>query len=88
MLASSQKILADILTEGMPVLDIGCGTGTITRGIADVLGARGRVLGGDSIPVIFNFQHKLTNRMDYDFHERISIWVDSSSVSQEVFNSG
>jgi ubiquinone/menaquinone biosynthesis C-methylase UbiE len=47
-LTNSNKRLAEILTEGMEVLDIGCGTGAITRGIAEAVGPSGRVVGIDS----------------------------------------
>ncbi len=39
--------LAGRLSSGLRVLDIGCGTGTITRGIADVVAPHGEVVGVD-----------------------------------------
>jgi ubiquinone/menaquinone biosynthesis C-methylase UbiE len=53
------KRLHEIMTELSPetldfrMLDVGCGTGAITRGMADILGARGSVLGVDASPVMF-----------------------------------
>ncbi|GAB3930873.1 methyltransferase domain-containing protein [Larkinella terrae] len=35
------------LKPGLSVLDVGCGSGAITRGIAELVGAEGRVLGID-----------------------------------------
>lgn len=51
-LASSHKRLAELLTEGLTVLDVGCGTGAITYGIAKMVGATGHVVGIDSNPVL------------------------------------
>ncbi|MBD0383670.1 methyltransferase domain-containing protein [Paenibacillus sedimenti] len=51
-LASSHKRLAELLTEGMTVLDVGCGAGAITHGIAKIVGPTGRVVGIDSNPAL------------------------------------
>ncbi|ETW93172.1 MAG: hypothetical protein ETSY1_40370 [Candidatus Entotheonella factor] len=39
--------LAELLTPGLRVLDLGCGTGTITRGIAEAVAPYGEVVGVD-----------------------------------------
>lgn len=39
--------LLNLLKEGMSVLDVGCGSGTITAGIAERVGVSGRVVGID-----------------------------------------
>jgi len=49
-LTYSHKRLASILKKGMTVLDLGCGTGAITRGIVEAVGPKGRVVGIDSNP--------------------------------------
>ncbi|CAG7653449.1 Demethylmenaquinone methyltransferase [Paenibacillus solanacearum] len=51
-LASSNIRLAELLAAGMTVLDVGCGTGAITHGIADIVGPTGRVVGIDSNPAL------------------------------------
>ena len=46
-LASDHRHLATLLEPGMSVLDVGCGTGAITAGIAEAVGPEGRVVGVD-----------------------------------------
>ncbi len=46
-LATAHKRLAELLCPGMHVLDVGCGAGAITRGIAEAVGPTGRVVGVD-----------------------------------------
>lgn len=46
-LAVSHRRLAELLHPGLSVLDVGCGTGSITRGIATAVGRTGRVVGVD-----------------------------------------
>lgn len=46
-LQSDHRILADLLRPGMSVLDVGCGTGAITVGIAKTVGPDARVVGLD-----------------------------------------
>jgi SAM-dependent methyltransferase len=51
-LAHDHRRLAALLRSGMRVLDVGCGTGAITVGIARAVGPTGVVLGLDRDPVL------------------------------------
>src|SRR5437868_1658805 len=46
-LREDNRYLAELLVPGMSVLDIGCGTGTITRGIAEAVAPSEHVVGFD-----------------------------------------
>ena len=47
-LQQDYRHLKDILKEGMTVLDVGCGTGAISKDVANMIGANGRVIGIDN----------------------------------------
>jgi ubiquinone/menaquinone biosynthesis C-methylase UbiE len=49
-LDTAHRRLAELLRPGMSVLDVGCGTGAITRGIAEAVAPNGRAVGMDVNP--------------------------------------
>lgn len=53
-LAHDHRRLAALLRPGMHVLDVGCGTGAITVGIARAVGPTGLVLGLDRDPALLS----------------------------------
>lgn len=53
-LASGNPGLADLLRPGLRVLDVGCGSGSITRDVARAVGPTGRVIGIDVNPVLID----------------------------------
>jgi SAM-dependent methyltransferase len=55
-------------TPGMAVLDIGCGTGTTTMALGDVVGSEGRVTGLDvSAPMLGLAKQRAQGRSNIDF---------------------
>jgi SAM-dependent methyltransferase len=78
-LGNDHRCLAGLLVPGMSVLDVGCGTGAITSGIADVVGPGGRVVGVDRDRALLDraavqwasktnlrFEEGDATRLDYD----------------------
>lgn len=62
-LANSNANVVPLLKPGMSVLDIGCGSGPITRDIAMSVGPTGRVLGLDSSPHLIRRANDLAIEM-------------------------
>src|ERR1700716_2098932 len=76
-LESSNANLLTVLKEGQRVLDVGCGSGAITQGIAKKVGDKGWVLGIDRSPELIdlaktkfghipNLAFDQTDILDYD----------------------
>ena len=53
-LRADHRRLAALLRPGMRVLDVGCGPGAITRGIAEAVGPDGSVVGVDRDPALID----------------------------------
>lgn len=53
-LAIDYRTLRPLLKSGMVVLDVGCGTGAISKDIANIVGATGKVVGIDNTEKFIN----------------------------------
>lgn len=88
--------LVPLLKEGLRVLDVGCGTGAISKGIAEKVGTTGQVIGIDRSKVLieegkalFDFPDNLafivTGLFDYEPKEKFDLIV-SARVLQWLDN--
>lgn len=87
-LVKDYRTLISALKPGLRVLDIGCGTGTITKDIADFVGENGYVVGIDNTAsfieegkTAFNNVQNLelihSDLMDFDFSEKFDLIVSA-----------
>jgi ubiquinone/menaquinone biosynthesis C-methylase UbiE len=78
-LANDYRNLNSILKPGMKVLDVGCGTGSISKDIANIVGANGKVIGID------NTEHFITSgKTAYNSVQNLElIWVDLFDFNPE-----
>ncbi|WP_211748270.1 methyltransferase domain-containing protein [Paenibacillus sp. Marseille-Q4541] len=68
-LETSNRRLAELLQPGMSVLDVGCGSGAITRGIAEQVGFEGTVTGIDVSERLINEAIESSKHLDHlDFY--------------------
>lgn len=75
-LQRDDRRLADLLRPGMAVLDVGCGTGAITVGIARMVGLEGQVLGldrDDSLLAIARQEHQGVDNLSFQNGDVLSM---------------
>ncbi|MGP4041942.1 class I SAM-dependent methyltransferase [Gracilibacillus sp. D59] len=65
-LSQSHRRLAELLEPDMTVLDVGCGTGAITSGIAEAVGANGKVVGIDNNPTLLDTARKRYPKITFE----------------------
>jgi SAM-dependent methyltransferase len=64
------RCLAELLQPGFSVLDVGCGTGAITAGIANAVGLQGHVVGIDRDEVLLDLartEHALIPNLRFEY---------------------
>jgi cyclopropane fatty-acyl-phospholipid synthase-like methyltransferase len=85
LIHNPEKIVGPYLEEGMTAIDIGCGMGYFSLGMARLVGAKGRVI---SVDLQQKMLDKLKNRAEHtDIADRISVHLckqDTLGVSEEV----
>jgi len=62
LLHDPRKILAPYLREGMTAVDLGCGMGYFSRGMAKIVGDAGRVIAVDLQQEMLDITHKRAQR--------------------------
>jgi len=80
-LERDHRRLAELLRPGLSVLDVGCGTGAITAGIANAVGPAGRVVGIDRDEALLRVarsEHAMLANLRFDYGD-----VGALSVSAE-----
>ncbi|MEN0004550.1 MAG: methyltransferase domain-containing protein [Bacteroidota bacterium] len=82
-LATDYRTLRPLLQAGMNVLDIGCGTGAISKDIANIVGEGGKVVGIDNTERFI-----LSGRATYQHVENLELWHADlfSFESEEAFD--
>ncbi len=75
-LQQDHRYLAGLLRPGLSVLDVGCGTGTITAGIAKAVGPQGFVVGVDrdrSLLAIAGPEHHSAPNLRFEYGDATSL---------------
>ena len=68
-LQRDHRCLAELLSPGLSVLDVGCGTGAITAGTAKAVGPHGHVVGIDRDEVLLEFartEHAMLPNLQFE----------------------
>ena len=71
-LAADHRRLAQRLSPGLSVLDVGCGTGAITRGIAEAVAPGGHVVGvdvNDALVAAARREHGAVPGLSFEVHD-------------------
>jgi ubiquinone/menaquinone biosynthesis C-methylase UbiE len=79
-LKNDYRHLSQLLKPGMTILDVGCGTGSISKDIAAIVGENGKVIGID------NTEHFITSgRTAYNSVQNLElIWVDLFDFQTDI----
>jgi SAM-dependent methyltransferase len=72
-LARDNRYLAGLLRPGLSVLDVGCGTGAITAGIAQAVGADGLVLGVDRDERLLEIARRQNPELRFEQADAVSL---------------
>jgi ubiquinone/menaquinone biosynthesis C-methylase UbiE len=79
LIHNPQKLFAPYVSEGMTVLDVGCGAGFTSLGLAGLVGEKGKVIAADLQPRMLDMvkeramKEGLADRVDTHLCERNSI---------------
>jgi ubiquinone/menaquinone biosynthesis C-methylase UbiE len=79
----SREIFSGLVEEGMTVMDVGCGMGYFTIGLAEIVGDSGRVIAVDLQQQMLDVMHKRAARRG--LHKRITPQLaESDSIGVNI----